>query len=149
MDNVLGDQVFEIRFVVPIRQEQALVWPESRISFKVHANRRGCGENEPRSTSNCLAFDPLVDAPGEPILRVALFRHGVAEINDPRPAAKDVQEISDQYRGGNRIRSEDDVNAVLPDAIQPCRNCSCKPSDPAIGKCTGAEVASPQREMPL
>src|SRR5271166_289334 len=101
---MLWNQVFEIGFVISVRQEQALVWPESRISFKVHANRCGCRENKPRSMSNGLALDPLVDAPGEPILRVALFGHGVTEINDPRPAAKDVQEISDQYRGGNRIR---------------------------------------------
>src|SRR5271157_1018564 len=149
MDGVPWDQAFEIRFVIPIRQEQALIWTESRISLEVHAHRGWCGKNKPRAMSNCFALNPLVDASGKRILWVALLRHGIAEIHDPRLAAKDMQEISDQYRGGNRIRSEDDVNVVLPDAIQSRRNCSGKPGDPAIGKGTGAQVASAQREMPL
>src|SRR5208337_1941620 len=117
MDGELRSQVFEIRFVISIWQQQALVATEIRVALEVHTNRGRCGKNKPRSMSNCLALYPPVDSPSEPILWVALFRHGVAKIHDPRLAAKTMQYVSNQYRSRNRIRSEDDVNVVLPDAI--------------------------------
>src|SRR5208283_2552028 len=114
---LLRGQPFEVRFVIPIWEEYALVWTEVRVALEVNANRRWCGENKPRPMSNRFTLDPPVDAPSKPVLWVVLFSHGITEIHDPRFAAEDMQEISNQNGTRDRISSEDNVNVVLPDAI--------------------------------
>src|SRR5271165_463655 len=129
---------------------------EKWIPLEVHANRSGCRKQEPRSMLDCLALNPRVDAISKRVPRVLrralsqpVFGHGIAEVHDPGLAAEDVQEISDEYRGGDRIRREDNVDLALLNAIQSCRNGSGEPGNPAVGKRSSAEVALAQRQMPL